>query len=683
MIRLDAIEVRGQSNAGPFEGTIALSPGLQVVSARNAYGKSLAVTAVAWCLGIEAIFGNKDNDPSRFPEAVRDELELPGSPPARVLSSECSITLEHEDGRRLQLTRAIKGDSSFVHVEESLSGENIRKSKLFARQKTMQDEHGGLQRFLFGWLEWPRVPVATFGETNAEVYLENLAPAFYIDQNEGWTNVQALQIGRYRQLQIAEVTVEYLLGAIDALRARVARQNADQKSAVLRETARAIAERVGALLLRRGWRVDWSGHGSLDDVLARWSSRTLREVLKRDADVDLSAQRASLNEQIDRLRQTLTIEPIDPANASAPAAASQRVLDLKQQRHKLSADLHTFRTQSEQAKGLLASLEHRVQAARDLLRLKTIGVGRLDRIECPTCHRDLEPETFELTAQSMESISAHIEALQRDRQLMSKNLQSLQANLTSTGSALSEVSSELRDAQSALTTVTAAVGTVREQIAKTAADLTSAERAVDRIVDLSKEIDDLQQEINKWIADAGKTAPGGVAPADLQHRRDEFLNALRKYLAALGHSAVKPDNQALLVLDEQYVPYLSNRRLRSLGSASDQCRLVAAYTLALAAASREIGGLHPGVVILDEPLQQNPDPQHRELFLSFLSQELARQAEFQTVIFTSLRDDEIDRLRGQGTSVLTPEGEHFLKLTEASSDTEGNRKFEEFEEQSP
>ena len=99
-----------------------------------------------------------------------------------------------------------------------------------------------------------------------------------------------------------------------------------------------------------------------------------------------------------------------------------------------------------------------------------------------------------------------------------------------------------------------------------------------------------------------------------------------------------------------------------MGSASDPPRLVAAYSLALASASKQINGLHPGLVILDEPLQQNPYLVHREMFMAFLTQELARQAEFQTLIFTSLREDEIHRLRTQGTSVLTPEGDHFLKL---------------------
>ena len=49
------------------------------------------------------------------------------------------------------------------------------------------------------------------------MYLENLVPSFYIDQTEGWADIQAQQIGRYGQLEIKEIAVEYLLGAIAAI----------------------------------------------------------------------------------------------------------------------------------------------------------------------------------------------------------------------------------------------------------------------------------------------------------------------------------------------------------------------------------------------------------------------------------------------------------------------------------
>jgi len=111
---------------------------------------------------------------------------------------------------------------------------------------------------------------------------------------------------------------------------------------------------------------------------------------------------------------------------------------------------------------------HRIHAASDLLRLKKTGVGRLDHLECPTCHRDFDLSLFGLTSQSEESIAAHIEALRSDRELMLKNRESLSANMKTTFAGMAQIDSELRDAEKALATVTSAVGPVREQLAATA-----------------------------------------------------------------------------------------------------------------------------------------------------------------------------------------------------------------------
>src|SRR5579872_2211380 len=174
MIRLGHIAVRGQCTEGPFAGTLELSKGLQVISADNAFGKSLAVKSVAWCLGVEPIFGIFSNDATCFPQAVLERLQLQEGLFSDVLSSECEIGIVHDDGRKLQLTRAIKGDTSTVIVREEAEGQRVRESKLLARRETMQDETGGLQHFLFTWLGWPRVKVPTFKGTLSEVYLENL-----------------------------------------------------------------------------------------------------------------------------------------------------------------------------------------------------------------------------------------------------------------------------------------------------------------------------------------------------------------------------------------------------------------------------------------------------------------------------------------------------------------------------
>jgi hypothetical protein len=167
----------------------------------------------------------------------------------------------------------------------------------------MQDDHGGFQRFLYSWLGWPRVSVPTFRQGGAEIYLENLAPLFYIDQNEGWTNIQALQISRYGQLEIGEIAVEYLLGSMQALEGRIARLRANQRIDDLKMSAKATEDQLVDRMLRHGWRIDWSSYGSVNDIATRWSKRTITEALREDASVDLEARRRLLKEQIEGLRK--------------------------------------------------------------------------------------------------------------------------------------------------------------------------------------------------------------------------------------------------------------------------------------------------------------------------------------------------------------------------------------------
>ena len=660
MIRLESIDVKGVSDAGPFSGTLPLSPGLQVISAHNSYGKSLAATTIVWCFGAEPLLG-QDNDPACFPLAAREEIEFEGRK-AKVISSECSVQLAHSNGHRLRLSRDIKGDVKTVRAEETSPSGAIHRSKLNARFRSMQDEHGGLQRFLVEWIGWPRKQVSTFKGTSAEVYLENLVPLFYIEQQDGWTDLQARQVTRYAQQQIAQISVEYLLGATDAVESRVTRQMALFRDAALRGKAHAISERVQALFLRHGWAVDWSGNGTVQNILTRWSAVTLKQALFRDTDVDFAKERMRLTVLAERQRKILTTDPFDAANVSAPIEASQKVIDLKERRHQLNDELRNLRVQYRQANELVSSLEHRIRAASDVLRLKTSGVGRFETVECPTCHRDLTPESFSLSQQSQHTVEAHIEALKRDRALIGKNIQFLAARLGISQAEILNRDEELRDAEQTLEAVNAAIGTVREQLVQAAANLATTERSVERVTQTVHELTALQEEVDAWRQEALETQPAGQSASDLDRRLCAFTKALRTYLLALGHSAVRSVNVEGVRLNEDYVPYMETRRLRSLGSASDKPRVVAAYSLALAAASREVDGLHPGVVILDEPLQQNPDDPHRDLFSEFLRKDRAQAGDFQTIIFTSLRDSEIQLLREHGTTVVTPEGEHFLRL---------------------
>ncbi len=90
-------------------------------------------------------------------------------------------------------------------------------------------------------------------------------------------------------------------------------------------------------------------------------------------------------------------------------------------------------------------------------------------------------------------------------------------------------------------------------------------------------------------------------------------------------------------------------------------------------------------MILDEPLQQNPDVKHRDLYSTFLSKQLAADAGFQTIVLTSLRSDEVSTLIDQGTAVTLPDGENFLCLPRppAALDGEGESEPNEVPSSAP
>jgi DNA repair exonuclease SbcCD ATPase subunit len=278
------------------------------------------------------------------------------------------------------------------------------------------------------------------------------------------------------------------------------------------------------------------------------------------------------------------------------------------------------------AEHLLESLIHRIRTATDVYRLKTTGVGRLAHLECPTCHRELDINAFQLTKQTAIEVQDHIEALKRDRALTRQTAEAISAYIRGVEASISELDGELNNAQRTLEDVNASVGPVREQIIRAAASLAAQERLIEKLNSTEMDIGDLQTAIDSWLAEAKAARTQGVVNTDIEHRLAIFKQALGQYLIALGHGGAENRGVDTLRLDEaQYEPYIGYRRLRALGSGSDPARLVAAYALALAAASASLNGLHPGMVILDERYSRIPTQNTEHCSSTFSAEVLQRR----------------------------------------------------------
>ena len=678
MINLTFIEVGGTTPAGPFIGRFTFTPGLQVISARNNFGKSLSVGAVAWCLGLEPMFGLQWADTARLPLAVREALDTQsegGMISAAVESSYAAIGFRRHDAAEVTIRRAIVGgDRTRVTVTEiKPDGSVLRQSDLSVTQRTMKDETGGFQHFLFEWLGFPRVPVMTRSGTEQEVYLENLAPLFFIDQAEGWNDIQSMQVHRYGLVDVGSVAVEYLLGARARLADRVEREREASRVARLKDRAGVLSEDIERLFAQQGWPLKWSPWGNVEEVAARWASKSLLEFVKAETDSDLVHRRSTLNSKLMSLERVVEKGETDPIDTSASSQASQQLIELKTKRHELRDELRTLRLQRAEEDELAESIHHRISAASDVLRFKVEKIGRIiAHVECPTCHRSVDPASFELSAQSTESVQAHIRALHRDRALIRSNVESIDARLIEVQVELNTTDNNLWNAERALRSINAAVGSTREQLIKASHELRSTQSEIDRIESTLGEIAKHQELVNAWIKEASAGVSVERADSDLTARKTALENRIAEFLESLQHEGIAdaPGLQLTLHEDEAYAPYWGRRRVRSLGSASDRSRLIQAYILGLVHASTvdlagPAPGLHPGFVILDEPLQQNQDTKHRQRFVDYLVNQGTKQPPYQVIIFTYLFEEEIARLRESGITLQTPETptrKHFLEL---------------------
>lgn len=682
MINLTFIEAGGVSSAGPFVGRFTFTPGRQVISARNNFGKSLSVGSIAWCLGLEPMFGLQWADTARLPLAVREGLDLPGPEgiaSSTVESSYALLGMQRHDGAQLTIRRDIVGgDKARVRVTEiDSTGKTIRESDLSLGQRSMKDETGGYQNFLFEWVGLPRIPVMTRNGSEQEVYFENLAPLFFIDQAEGWNDLQSMQVHRYGLVDIGAVAVEYLLGAKARLAERLQREREATRIARLKDRAGVLSEEIQRLFADQGWPIKWSAWGNIDEIAARWSGQSLLDAVKSATDVDLKQRRDALHAKRRSLERVVETGDTDPFDTSASSQASQQAIELKTKRHELRDELRTLRLQRSEEVELSESLHHRVLAANDVLRLKREGIGRVvSHVECPTCHRTIDPATFDLTQQSADSVAAHVAALNRDRGLVRSNVESIDSRLVELQAELNTTDANLASAERSLRSINAAVGSTREQLLKASHDLSVTVGEIGRIDTTLTEIARQQELVSAWISEAAGGIDVASAEADLLPRKTAFERRIVEFLEKLRHEGIAdaPGQQLTLREDEDYTPYWGRRRVRSLGSASDRSRLIQAYILALVHASVvDLSGadpaLHPGFVVLDEPLQQNQDKKHRRLFVDYLVDQGTKQPPYQVIIFTYLFDDEIERVREAGVTLQTPETserQHFLELVKPS-----------------
>jgi hypothetical protein len=654
-LRLRSLGLRARTGVGMFGADVPFDDGLVVLRAENTSGKSTCVQGIVYALGLEGMLGPSYEVP--LPHVMTHSLEENGVE-RPVLESWVTLEIENGSGARLRVTRAAKHDRRDlrlirVSTIDSHGAESDMRDH-FVRVRGAATNEAGFHERLARFIGWELPDVTRYDGSTCPLYMETVFPLLFVEQKHGWSGIQARMPLHYRIREVGRRAVEFLLD-LDAYKNSVRRVEVEQELRLAKSdwssavaSFRQKAQRLGALF-----------SGVPDAPVEPWPEAIHPELLvSRDGKwISLGSEMAALIDQLNALEAAPT-----PSVALAAPTVDVELIKNQEQIFDLEMTLASVTQQIQTEQAQIRSVDQRLAALRDdlaknkdvVLLQKLGGIAELEYSKgvCPTCHQavsgvlqPMEPDQSPMAViENIEYIESQIALFETMRDATSESVQAKTARALSLRNELTAVRASIRAQKATLVASTAAPSEASiEQKIRTRERIASLKRLEE---ELNETLDGLIGLSTRWKrlqAEFAKLRESYLSKSDEQ-KLQELQTSFGHQVAAYGLSSVPVTS--LTVSRETYRPSHEGFDLGFDLSASDMIRTIWAYLLGLVEVARAAATNHLGLLILDEPRQQETA---RSSYRAFLRRASAAGANRQQVIVAT--SEEVDSLREMLTGV--------------------------------
>jgi hypothetical protein len=371
------------------------------------------------------------------------------------------------------------------------------------------------------------------------------------------------------------------------------------------------------------------------------------------------------------------VEAVASELASELAEAEARLSELF---GLLGSEARGVREQSAELQEIdvrITALEEDRERYVDALKLRNLGSEEnleIDTGNCPTCEQPL-PATLH---------GAHLGpalTLDENKSLIDEELKTFKAVREDAAHVLvaskqrhGAIEVQVNDARREIRTLRGALTQPSHE--RSEATIAKRIRLLDRIesleelenalLGLEQNLEERSKRYREILAALeGLGARGAATNAD-REKLEAFENLLREQLEEYGFSSVPP--LEIELARDSYMPLYQEQPLRETKiSASDNVRLVWAYVVGLLEMARDFETNHPGLLVLDEPGQQEVKPESLEALLHRLAR--ASRYEQQVIVASSKKPDVIRSLL-EGTDASLQQIEGYVLKPEPPSGSE-------------
>ena len=661
MISISHIRLRSITAVHTFGADIPLSSGLNVIQAENTSGKSTCLQAIIYGLGLERSLGPSLEVP--LPYAMRESIQAEKHGGYEdVIQSYVMLEVKNDAGEVVSLRRDIKGGTERKLVQtwpgRTIDGrrEGGDQRDFFLHDAGSAVRDDGFHAYLSDFIGWELPEVPRFDGTECSLYLETLFPMFFVEQKRGWSTTQGPLPVYFRIEDLPRRVMEFILD-LDAGKLR--RRKAELRKQILHFEQR-----------WRDKRKDLIGSaGNLVRVTGLPHAPTVE--FSREANVNLSIYYGDEWVSIeavssDFVERAEALDKMELTSADdAELRVKERLAKAEDRNSELTAQLSILRQEYQLSLADQKSLKKRIDTLnidldrnRDAEKLKklgsTIGMSASDST-CPTCHQDLSRELLPESGAKSMGLSENIAFIRSQIDLYESMLSTSEATLNglriryqSIDEELSEVRAAIRGLKNDL--LRPSSSPIRSEIE----ELVRLQSRLEYWCSLQEKIDGSLDELRhiaiEWIAlkEDDKGLGSGELTFDDRRKVGHMQEMMQRLLGLFGFDSFLPHEIGLS--DDNFRPRVVKRDddgeiiEKDIGfeaSASDGIRLKWAYYLSLLALSEIFKTNHLGLVIFDEPGQQQMKDVDLSTFLSWASDNIGSSR--QMIVSTS---ETLERIRG-------------------------------------
>ena len=617
-IRIRRLKLVSETLKGTYVADLKFPDGLVLLHVKNTSGKSTALKSIIYALGLEKMFGAANHPPltPAMTSAIKDgEDEFP------VVESFVLLEISNHKSQTLTIRRKVVGEGGkswkLVDVWEGsvLDTDYLKKEpqSYYVRDEGSATREQGFSRFLANFIGWELPEVVRFDGPPCPLYMECLLPLFYIEQSHGWTSIQATTPRYFGIRQVERKAIEFIL-ALDSSTRDTERQRLEKEEEEIKQTWLQLRSELEGLLRGFGGAMrnipsDPKDEWPLDpepfaEVFEAGKPLPLDSAIQNDKQI-LVSQQIEAVPAIDSTSDEVQRELEKALNelSQAESYATETYEDLQLERVNIIAIETRFAAITE-------NLDHNLgtKKLRDMGATQGLSVvsGK-----CPTCQQPVSDTLLnQEDSKHVMTLDENIAFLRGQQQTLSKMKARTEGAIQALDRKLNAViaySNELRGKVRALRrTLVSATGTpseaavrerlvIEERLGRRQEASEKIKETLPRFASLTKRWKSAQEK-KKSLRDQGPSAEDQRKLIGLESRFIELLRQLN--FRSFSPDKFNIDRATLHPMREGFDVVYDV-------SASDNVRSIAAYVTALLELGNTFSTNHPGLLILDEPRQQN------------------------------------------------------------------------------